>query len=193
MHILLYTLNPLLLFGSYIVSNSLQLHGLQHDRFPWHPLSPRICSKSCPLSQVILSNHLILCHSLLLLPANFPIIQVFSNKSALHICWPKYWILSISSSNKYWGLISFRMDWFDLFASQGTLKILQHHSSKTSILQCSPFFMLQNSLMSVTSGKTIALITYTFSGKVMSLLFNTQSRFVIDFFPRSKCHLISWI
>ena len=140
------------------------------------------------------SNHLILCHSLLLLPSVFPSIMVFSNESTLHIRWPKHcsFSFSISPSSDYSGLISFRIDWFDLLAVQGTLKsLLQHHSLKASILWCSAFFMVQLSYLSMTSGKTIVLTIQTFVGKVMSLLFNMLSRFVITFLPRSKCLLIS--
>ena len=142
------------------------------------------------------SNHLILCCSLLLPPSMFPRIKVFSNKSALHIRWPKYWSFSfsISPSNEYLGLISFQTDWLGLSAVQGTLKsLLQHHNSKALILQCSAFFMVQLSHPYMTTGKTIALTLWTFVGKVMSLLFNTLSRFVIAFLPRSKCLLISWL
>ena len=142
------------------------------------------------------SNHLLLCHPLLLLPSIFPSIRVFSNKSAVYIRWPKYWSLSfsISPSNGYSGLISFRIDWFDLLAVQGTLKsLLQHHSLKASILQHSAFFMVQLSHLSMTTGKTTALTIQTFVGKVMPLLFNTLSRFVITFLPRSKRLLISWL
>ena len=142
------------------------------------------------------SNHLILCCSLLLLPSIFPSIKVFSNNSALHIRWPKYWSFSfnISPSNEYQGLISFRMDWLDLLAVQGTLKsLLQHHSSKASIFWCSAFFIVQLSHPHRTTGKTIALTRRTFVGKVMSLLFNMLSRFVITFLPRSKRLLISWL
>ena len=140
------------------------------------------------------SNHLILCHSLLLLPSIFPSIRVFSNESVLHIRWPKYWRFSftISPSNEHSGLISFRMDWLDLLAVQGTPKsLLQHHSSKASILQHSAFFMVQLSHPYMTTGKTIALTRWTFVGKVMSLLFNMLSRLVIIFLPRSKHLLIS--
>ena len=135
------------------------------------------------------SNHLILCHPLLLLSSVFPSIRVFSNESALHIKWPKYWSFSfsINPSNKYSGLISFRNDWLDLLAVQGTLKsLLQHHSSKASILLCSAFFIVQFSHPYMTTGKTIALTRWTFVGKVTSLLFNMLSRLVIVFFPRSK-------
>ena len=132
------------------------------------------------MESVMPSSHLILCHPLLLLPSILPSIGVFSNKSALHIRWPKYWSFSISPSNEYSGLISFRMDWLDLLAAQGTLKsFLHHHSSKASILQCSAFFPVQLSHPYMTAGKTIALTIWTFAGKVMSLLFNALSRFVI--------------
>ena len=143
---------------------------------------------------VISSNHLTLCHPLLLLPSIFTSIRVFSNESALCIMWPKYWSFSfsISPSNEYSGLISFWIDWFDLLATQGTFKsLLQHHSSKASILQRSAFFMVQLSHPYVTTGKTIALTIRTFVGKVMPLLFNMLSRFVIAFLPRSKHLLIS--
>ena len=141
------------------------------------------------------SNHLILCCPLLL-PSIFPSIRVFSKESVLHIRWPKYWSFSfsISPSNEYSGLISFRMDWLDLLAAQGTLKsLLQHHSSKASILRCSAFFIVQLSHPYMTTGKSIALTRQTFVGKVMSLLFNMLSRLVITFLPRSKCLLISWL
>ena len=140
------------------------------------------------------SNHLIFCCPLLLLPSIFPNIRVFSNESVVHIRWPKYWSFSfsISPSNAYSELISFRMDCLDLLALQGTLKsILQHHSSKTSSLQHSTFFMVQLSHPYMTTGKTIALTRWTFVGKVMSLLFNKLSRLVIAFLPRSKHLLIS--
>ena len=128
------------------------------------------------------STYLILCHPLLLLPSIFPSIKVFSNESVLCFRWPKYWSFSISLSNEYSGLISFRIDWFDL-AVQRTLKsLLQHHSSKVSLLQCSAFFMVQLSHLYMTTGKTIALTIQTFVGKVMSQLFNTLSRFVICIF-----------
>ena len=142
------------------------------------------------------SNHLILCHPLLFLPSIFPSIRVFSNESALCMRWPKYWSfsLNISPSNEYSGLITFRMDWLDLFAVQGTLKrLLQHHNSKVSILQRSDFFTVKLSHPYMTTGKTIALTRQTFVGKVMSLLFNMLSRLVITFLPRSKRLLISWL
>ena len=142
------------------------------------------------------SNHLILCRPLLLLPSIFPSIRGFSNESALHIRWPKYWSFSsnISPSNEHPGLIFFRMDWLDLLAVQGTLKsLLQHHSSKASILRYSAFFIVQLSHPYMTTGKTIALTRWTFIGKVMSLLLNKLSRLVIVFLPSSKCLLISWL
>ena len=148
------------------------------------------------IESVMPSNHLILCRPLLLLPPIFPSINVFSNESVLHIRWPKYWSFnfSISPSNEYSGLISFRMDWLDLLAVQGTLKSLfQHHSSKASILQHSAFFIVQLSHPYMTIGKTIALTRWTFVGKITSLLFNMLSRLVITFLPRSKCLLISWL
>ena len=142
------------------------------------------------------SNHIILCRPLLLLPSIFPSIRVFSDESALRIRWPKYWSFSfnISPSNEHQGLISFRMGWLDLLAVQGTLKsLLQHHSSKASILWCSAFFIVQLSHPYMTTGKTIDLTRRTFVGKVMSLLLNMLSRLVITFLPRSKRLLISWL
>ena len=142
------------------------------------------------------SNHLILCHPLLLLPSIFPSIRVFSNESAIRIRWPKYWSFSfnISPSNEHPGPISFKMDWLDLLEVQGTLKsLLQHHSSKASILQDSAFFIVHLSHPYMTTGKTIALNRRTFVDKVMSLLFNMLSEFVITFLPRSKHLLISWL
>ena len=139
------------------------------------------------------SNHLILCYPLLLLPSLFPSIGVFSNELALHIRWPKYWSFSfnISPSNELSGLMSFRMDWLDLLAVQGTLKsLLQHHSSKVSILWLSAFFIIQLSHPYMTTGKSIALTRRIFVGKVMSLLFNMLSRLVITFLPRNKCLFI---
>ena len=145
---------------------------------------------------VMPSNHLILCRPLLLLPSIFPTIRVFSNESALCIRWPKYWSFSfnISPSNEHPGLIFFRMNWLDLLAVQGTLKsLLQHHSSKASILLQSAFFIVQLSHPYMTTGKTIALTRWTFVGKVTPLLFNMLSRLVITFLPRSKRLLISWL
>ena len=142
-----------------------------------------------PIESIMPSKHLILCRSLLLLPSIFPSIRFFSYESVLLIRWPKYWSFSfnISPSNEYSGLISFRMDWLDLLAAQGTLKsFLQHHSSKASILQCSPFFLVQLSHPYMTTGETITLIRQTYVGKVMSLLFNTLSRLVITYLLRSE-------
>ena len=141
------------------------------------------------------SNHLILCHPLLL-PSIFASIRVFFSESVLHIRWPRYWSFSfsISPSNEYSGLISFRVDWLDLLAVQGTLKsLLQHHSAKALSLWHSAFFIVQLSHPYMTTGKIIALTRWTFVGKVMSLLFNTLSRFVMVFCPRSKLLLISWL
>ena len=145
------------------------------------------------IESVMPSNHLILCRPLLLLPSIFPSKRVFSNESVFHIRWPKYWGFSfpISPSNEHPGLISFRMDWLDLLAVQGILKrLLQHHSSKASILWQSAFFTVQLSHPYMTTGKTIALTRWIFVGKVTSLLFNMLSRLVITFLPRSKCLLI---
>ena len=155
----------------------------------WSPPKPM------SIESVMPSNHFIFCCPLLM-PSIFPSIRVFSNESVLHIRWPKFWSFSfnISPSNEYSGLISFRIDWLDLFAIQGTLKsLLQHHSSKASILRCSAFFMVQLSHSYKTSGKTIPLTRWTFVGKVMSLLFKMLSRLVIVFLPRSKFVLISWL
>ena len=141
-------------------------------------------------------NHLILCRPLLLLPSIFPSIRVFSSESVFHIRWPKYWnfSFSISPSNEYLGLISFRIDWLDLLAVQESLKsLLQHHSSKASILWRSAFFIVQLSHPYMTIGKTIALTRWTFVGKVLSLLFTMLSRLVIGFLQRSKCLLVSWL
>ena len=149
-----------------------------------------------PTESVMPSSHLILCHPLLLLPPIPLSIRVFSNESVLHIRWPKYWTFSfsISPSNEHPGLISFRVRWLDLLAVQGTLEsLLQHHSSKASILLCSAFFTVQLLHPYMTTGKTIALTRRTLVGKVMSLLFNMLSRLAITFLPRSKCLLISWL
>ena len=145
--------------------------------------------KLMTIESVISSNHLLLCHPLLLLPSIFPSIRAFSNESAFHIRWPKYWSFSfsISPSNEYSGLISFMMDLLDLLAVQGTLKsLLQHHSSKASILRCSAFFIVQLSHPYRITGKTTALTRWMFVGKIMSLLFNMLSRLVITFLPKSK-------
>ena len=157
---------------------------------PWSPPKPM------SIELVMPSNHLFLCRPLLLLPSIFPSIRVFTNESALCIRWPKYWGFSfnISPSNEYSGLISFRMDWLDLLAVQGTLKsLLQHHSSKASILQHSAFFIVQLSSSYMTTRKTIPLTRRTLVGKVMSLLFNMLSRLAITFLPKSKHLLISWL
>src|SRR5574337_1007300 len=156
----------------------------------WSPPKPM------SIESVMPSNHLILCHPLLLLPSMFPSIRVFSNESALCIRWPKYWSFSfnISPSNEHPGLISFRRDWLNLLAVQGTLKSLhQHHSSKASILLCSAFFTVQLSHPYMTTGKTIALTRRTFVSKVMSLPLNMLSRLAITFLPRSKRLLSSWL
>ena len=152
--------------------------------------------KLMSLELVIPSNHLILCHPLFLLSSVFPSIRFFSNESVLCIRWPKYWSFSfsINPSNEYSGLISFRVDWFDLLAVQGTLKsLLQHHTLKASTFRCSAFFMVQLSHPYMTTGKTIALTRWTFVGQVTYLLFNMLCRLVIGFLPRSKCLLILWL
>ena len=180
-------------FRRSVLFDSLRPHGLQHARLPVHHQLPE---PTQVIKSVMPFNRLILCRPLLLLPSIFPSIRVFSDKSVLLIRWPKYWSFrfSISPSNEHSGLISFRMDWLDLFAVQGTLKtLLKHHNSKASILQHSAFFMVQLSHPYMTTGKTIALTTWTFVGKVMSLLFNMLSRLVITFLPRGKTLLISWL
>ena len=176
--------------------NSLQSPRLQHIRLSCPSPSPGICSNSCLLSWWYYLNCLILCCPILLLPSVFPSIRVFSNESALPIRWPKYWSFSfsISPSIEYSGLISFRIDWFDFLALQGTLKsLLQHHHSEAAILQYSAFFMVQLSHPHMTTGKTIALTIWIFVGKVTSLLFNILSMLVIAFLPRSNHLLISWL
>ena len=146
------------------------------------------------IESVMPSNHLILCHHLLLLPSIFPSMRVFSNESAPHIRWPKYWSFSVSPSSEFSGLVSFKINWFALLAVQGTLtSLLQHHSSKASILWCSAFFMVQLSHLYMTTGKTIVLIRWTFVGKIMSLLFHILFRLVITFLPRNRCLFISWL
>ena len=177
------------------MSESLRPHGLQHTRFPGPSPTPGACSTHDRKS-VMPSNHLIFGHPFLLLPSLFPSIRVFSKESVLHIRWSKYWSFSFSNShsNEYSKQISFRIDWLDLLAIQGTLKsLLQHHSSKASFLWHSPFFMVQLSHLYMTTGKTIDLTRQTFVGKVISLLFNMLSRLVIAFIPRSKRLLISWL
>ena len=175
-------------FSHSVVSDSLWPHGLQHARPPCPSPTPGVYSDSCPFSQWCHST-ISSCCPLLLSPSIFPSIRVFSNESALHIRWPKYWSFSfnISPFNEYSGLISLRMDWLDRLTVQGTLKsLLQHHSSKASILQCSTFFIVQLSHPYMTTGKTIALTRWTSVGKVMSLLLNMLSELIITFLPRSK-------
>ena len=180
-------------FSHSVVSHSLRPHGLTAARQASLSIaSSRSLLKLMSIESVMPSNHLILCQPLLLLPSIFPSISVFSNESALRNRWPTYWSFSfnISPSNEHPGLISFRMDWLDLLAVQGILRsLLQHHSSKASILRCSAFFIVQLSHPYMTTGKTIALTRWTFVGKVMSLLFNRLSRLVIIFLLRSK-HLL---
>ena len=168
-------------FSHPVVSDCLQPDGPQHNRPPCPSPTPSL-PKFMSTESVMPSNHLILCHPLLFLPSIFPSIRVFSNQPVLRIRWSKYWSFNfnISPSNEHPGLISFRMDWLDLLAVQGTLQsLLQYHSSKASILQCSAFFIVQLSHPYMTTGKTIALTRQTFVGKVMSLLFNMLSRWVI--------------
>ena len=175
------------------MSNSLRPYGLQNGRIPCSSPTPGAFSKLMSIELVMPSNHLILCHPLLLLPPIPHSIRVFSNESTLRMRWPKYWSFSfiISPSNEYPGLISFRMDWLDLLAVQGTLKsLLQHHSSKSPTLLHSAFFIVHSHM---TTGKTIALTRQTFVGKVMSLLFNMLSRLATTFLPRSRSLLISWL
>ena len=182
-------------FSHSVVSDSLRPYGLQHSRPHCPSPTPRAYSNSCPLGQwchPTISSSVVPFFSCL---QSFPA-SVFSNESALCVRWPKYWSFSFSigPSNEYSGLISFRMDWLDLLAVQGTLKsLLQHHSSKASIFWCSAFFIVQLSHPYMTIGKTMALTRWTFVGKVMSLLFNMLSRLVITFLPRSKRLLISWL
>ena len=185
----------MLLFSHSVIFDSLQPQGLQQARVYCPSLSPSWL-KLMSIESVMPSNHLILCRPLLLPPSICLSIRVFSSESVLLFRWPKYYSFSfnISPSNEYSRLISFRIDWFDLLAVQGTLKsLLQHHSSKASILQCSAFFIVQLSHPYMTTGKTIALTTRTFVDKVMSLVFNMLSKLVIDFLSRSKCILISWL
>ena len=179
-------------FSRSVVSDSLRPHGLQHARLPCdHQLTQTHVHRS-----VMPSSHLILCRPLLFLPTISPSIRVFSNESTLRMRWPKYWSFSfsISPSNEHPGLISFRMDWLDRLPVQATLKsLLQHHSSKASILLRSAFFIVQLSHPYMTTGKTTASTRWTFVGKVISLLFNMLSRLVITLLPRSKGLLISWL
>ena len=187
-------------FSCSVMSNSLRPHEPKHARPPWHHQGGITNSQSSPnpmsTELVMLSNHCILCRPLLLLPSNFPSIRVFSNKSALHIRRPKYQSFSfnISPFNEHPGLISFRIDWLDLLAVQGTLEsLLQHHSSEVSILWRSAFFIVPTLTSIHDHWKTKALTRQTFVGKVMSLLFNMLSRLVITFLPKNKCLLISWL
>ena len=177
------------------MSNSLLPHESQPTRPPCSSPTPRVYANPCPSSRWC-HPAISTCRPLLLLPPILPSIRVFSNESTLHIRWPKYWSFSfsISPSNEHPGLISFRMDWLDLLAVQGTLKsLLQQHSSKASIFQHSAFFTVQLSHPYMTTGKTIALTRQTFVGKVMSLLFNMLPRLALVFLPRSKHLLISWL
>ena len=192
--------NSLFIFSSVssVAQSCPTLRDLMNHSMPGLPVHHQLLefTQLMSIEWVMPSNHLILCRPLLLLPSIFPSIRGFSNESALRIRWPKCWSFSfnISRSNEHSGLISFRMDWLDLLAVQGTLKhLLQHHSSKASILQRSAFFIIQLSHPYMTTGKTIALTTQTFVGKVLSLLFNMLSRLVIIFLPKSKCLLISWL
>ena len=178
------------------MSDSLQPHGLQQHQASLSFTVSQSPLKLMSIGSVMPSNHIILCHPLLLLPSIFPSIRVFSNELALRIRWTKYWnfSFSISPSNEYSGLISFTIDCFDILAVQGALKsFLQYHSSKSSILQHSTFFSVQLSHLYMTTGNTIALTRQIFVSKVMSLLFNMLSRLVIAFLPRSKRLLISWL
>ena len=171
----------MLLFSRLALSDSLQLHGLQHARLPWSLL------KFMSVESVMPSNHLLLYHSFLLLPSIFPILRVFSKEVALHIRWATCWSFSfsISPSNEYSELISFRIEWFDLLAIQGTFNsLLQHHSLKASVLRHLAFFMVQLLHPYTTTEKIITLSIHTFLGKVMSLLFNMLSRFIVAFLPR---------
>ena len=182
-------------FNCSVVSDSLRPHEPQHARCPCPSPTPGVYPNPSIVS-IMPSNHLILCRPLLLLPSVFPSIRVFSNESSLRIRWPKYWSFSfnISPFNEHLGLISSRMGYLDLLAVQRTLKsLLQHHSSKASILQCSAFFIVQLSDPHITTGKTIALTRWTFVGKVMCLLFSMLSRLVVTSLPRSKRLLISWL
>ena len=181
-------------FSRSVVSDSLRPHELQHARPPCPLPTPRVYSNSSPLSRwwhPTISSSVVPFSAC---PQSFPASGSYSNESALHLRWPEYWSFNISPSNEYSGLISLKMDWFDLLAVQGTLKsLLQHHSSKASIFWHSAFFIVQLSHPYVTTGKTIALTRWTFVCKVMSLFFNMLSRLVITFLPRSKHLLISWL
>ena len=190
--------------GKWQIAEVVVFQSLNHDQFfvtPWNEAQQASLSfiisqslhKLMSIESVMPSNHLILPCSLLLLPSIFPSIRVFSSESVFHIRWPKYWNFSISPSSEYSGLVSIRIDWFDLLAVQGILKsLLQHRCSKASILRGSAFFMVQLSHLFMTTGEITALTVWTFVRKVMSLLFNVLSRCVIAFLPRRKCLLISW-
>ena len=176
------------------MSDPLWPHGPQHARLPMSFTISWTLLKLMSIESVIPSNNLMLCHPFLLLPSIFPSIRVFSNESVLRIRWPKYWSLSFNISTDVEGLISFRMDWLDLLGVQGTHKcLLQHHILKASILQHSALFMVQLSHPYMTTGKTINSIGWTFVGKIMSLVFTMLSRLAIDFLPRSKCLINSWV
>ena len=186
---------PFVIVHFSVMSDSLRHHGLQHARLSRPSPSPRACSHSCQESVMPTNHHILYC-PLLLLPSIFPSIRVFFSELSLCIRWPKYWSFSfnISPSSEYFWLISIRIEWFDFLAVQGTLKsLLHHHSSKASILQCSAFSVVQFSHPYMITGKVIALTIQTFVGKVLSLLFNMLSRFVIAFLLRSKLLLISYI
>ena len=173
------------------MSNSSQPHGMLQARPSCSSSSPGVCPSSYPFHRWFHSTISSLCCPLL--HSVFSSIKFFSNELAVHIRWPKYWSFSSSPSNEFSGLISFKIDCFDLLVVQGTLKsLLQYHSSKASIVWCSAFFIVQLSQLYVTNGKTVALTIWTFVGKITPLLFNTLSRFVIDFLPRNNCLLISW-
>ena len=173
--------------------DSLRPHGRPHARLPCPSLSPGVCSNTF-IESVMPSNHLIPCYPLFFLSSIFPSIRVFSRELTLRIWWAKYWSLNISPSNEWSGLISFRMDWFDLLAVQRTLKsFLQHHYLKASVLQCSALFVVCLSHLYMPIGKTIALTIQTLVSKVISLFFNILSRFVIAFISRTKHLLISWL
>ena len=177
------------------MSDSLRPHGLQHAKPPWSITNSQSLLKLLSIELVMPSSYLILCRPFFL-PEILPSIRVFSNEPVLRIRWPKYcsFSFSISPSNEYSRLISVRMDWLDFFSAQGTLKsLLQHHSSKASILWCSDFFVVQLSHPYITTGKAIALTRWTFVGKVMSLFLNRMSRLVITYLPRNKRLLISWL
>ena len=183
-----------LLFSHRVMSDSLRPHGLQHSRPPCPSPTPSLL-KLMSIESVMPSNHLILCHPLLLLPSIFPSIRVFPSESVLLIWWPKYWsfTFSVNPSNEYSGLISFRMDWYDLLAVQGLLRVFSNTTVWRHQFFSAQPFLLSNSHLYMNTGKTMSLTIWNFVGKVMSLLFNMLSRFVKAFLPRSKCLLISWL